>query len=187
MKDINLLPERYLQQERKRLMIRTGLLVWSLTFVIMVVSYVLLQREVGRLVVLTKDPQSFQENPEILRLRGEIKAIKGSALSFIGENREVAEIAIRNFSAADILADVGQATLDRVWLTKFTADPKGKLCELNGKAVSTRLVSEYMLELKRLPYVADLELVSMGKKEDGIDFELRLSLKSCASAGEAAP
>ena len=62
------------------------------------------------------------------------------------------------------------------------AAKKDNVWEITGRTAQTQLVSEFMLELKKLAYFKEVKLTSIMKKkatsgDEGIDFNLACILK----------
>ncbi len=73
---------------------------------------------------------------------------------------------------------MGKITTHKVWLTRLSLDNSNGICQMDGKSFNTRLVSEFMLEFKKIPYFENVALISMEKGPDEkVDFKITCKFK----------
>ena len=122
---------------------------------------------------------SMREPPEISRLRKEIARSELEMQRFIDKNRVALDISSKYIPCPYILKTIGDITLDMVWLTGLSVDSENGTCQIDGRSFNTKLVSEFMLELKKLPYFRSVELPSMekGTEPERKEIEFKITCK----------
>lgn len=181
MRQINLLPEELQRSQGRRPIIKSVIAAVCLAVFAVLSIHLLLTATVGMLERIERELISTRELPEMSRLREEIARSKLDMRRFIDKNRVPLEILSENLPCPYILKTIGDVTLDLVWLTGFSVDSKNGTCQLDGRSFNTKLVSEFMLELKKVPYFKSVELSSMEKggepKKEEVEFKIVCKFK----------
>ena len=181
MRQINLLPEEHRQNENLRIIRSACCLIllplalgFAVIHVVLVFSLNGLQREAQK-------PPAQQETLESQHIRQEIIKAKQKAQGLVDQNKDLVERFLVNFYFSKILDKIGAAALDKVWLTGLNVDTLGQVCEIDGRAFNTRLVSEFILALKQIAYFKAVDLSVMEAdqkaKEGEIAFKIVCNLK----------
>lgn len=181
MRQINLLPLE--DQKKGQFIVIRNLLVW--TFVPMAVVLFLLHGIVvlwlGVLNTFVQNPYRQQETAHAQQLQQQIALVKSSIRDFVEKNPGQVRLFVVPLSMTDILTNISNAALDKIWLNEFSIDLSKQTCELAGESYTTRLVSEFMLQLRELPYFKKVDLVSMEKDDprqgEGVRFKVSCKLK----------
>lgn len=163
MRQVNLLPDKLRLSEERMPIIKSVIACVCLTLFVILSIHLLLAAGVGRLERTERKLTSMREPPEISRLRKEIARSELEMQKFIDKNRVPLDILSKYLPCPYILKTIGDITLDMVWLTGFFVDSENGTCQIDGRSFSTKLVSEFMLELKKVPYFKSVELPSMEK------------------------
>ena len=180
MRQVNLLPEGLkktanLKAERSALIVTGGIALAIFVFI-----HVILVIQIKGLEIAANQPLFFEEATQTGQLKGLIES-KKKIQKLVKKNRDVLEIFAKHSSSANILDTIGDITRDKVWLNRFLLDLNAGQCTIEGRSFNTRLVSEFMLELKKLPCFENVELVSMDKGtkkgDEEIDFEIICKIK----------
>jgi Tfp pilus assembly protein PilN len=181
MRQVNLLPERLQQAEEKRIIRDSIIITISLTLLLVLSLHFLLVSRVIRLKKIIDRLTIAKETPEVRELRKEINRLKTEEQTFINKNRVFLDILAMGTSYPYILNSIGEATSNKVWLTKLSVDAKNGICQFDGKSFDIQLVSEFMLELKKMAHFRNVELTSMerGKEmgEKAVAFRITCNLK----------
>lgn len=181
MRQVNLLPEENQKSETMRL-IRNSLCKNFLPVIAgMIPIHFFLAFSLSDLERTVQIPQRYHETPRVLQIRQEIKNMKSKASGLFASNKDLVVNFLANLPSSQLLKKIGNVTSERVWLTNLALDMSKGMCEMNGRSFNIRLVSEFILELKRLPYFTSVELVTMEgnqkEKEGEINFKIVCKLK----------
>jgi len=163
MRQVNLLPTDLQQAERIHFFKKAGLFLLSPTLILLIMGHLILQARLNYLQDLSKQPLALKETKETRELNEKKKEAKQQVRVFYDENKSILERFVKKFSVAHMLKFIGQIAKEKVWLLSLSLEVNKGECRIEGKSFNTRLVSEFMLELKRLPYFKNVELVSMNK------------------------
>ena len=181
MRQVNLLPQDMQQADRINFMRKAGLVLFTPVIVLLIIGHILLQTRLGYLKRTSEQPLAFTETQETRELGRRKKEARKKIRDFYAKNENVIEKFVKKFSVAHMLKSVGQIAAEKVWLQSMVLDIPKDVCRIKGKSFNTRLVSEFMLELKRLPYFQNVELVSMSKGQvkdvKEIEFQVVCRLK----------
>ena len=110
---------------------------------------------------MPKMPAGSREDPDGLHFSEDIQRLAADLQDFISQNKNLWEFVDQSFRSSVILKDIGRIADKRIWLTNFTLDSLQGHCELEGSTFYTRAVSEFMMELKKLPYFKMVSLTTM--------------------------
>ncbi|MBL7170475.1 MAG: PilN domain-containing protein [Candidatus Omnitrophica bacterium] len=181
MRQINLLPEKVHRAEERRSIRKSLITAVSLTSLVVLSIHLLSAGRVERLEKIARQLTSIKVPPEISQLRGKIARLKVERQTFIDRNRVLLDILSKDLPYPYILKTIGNVTSDMVWLTGFSIDSRKGTCQIDGQSFNTSLVSEFMLELKKLPYFESVDLTSMERRtelqEKGVDFKITCKFK----------
>jgi len=168
MRQVNLLPEEL--QKAQSLKIIGSSLLFNIGAVVIFVVLInsLLSFWITNLETVALQPLALKENNEITQIRAKISEIEKETGMIFKKNRDIMEVFARNSSFSHLLKVIGNVTSDKVWLTSLTFVMKDRRCKMDGLSFNTRLVSEFMLELKKISYFKNVELLSMEKEGRGI-------------------
>lgn len=176
MRQINLLPEEMKKNEalRRVKVSVVGTLVPTFLFVLLI--HCILSYQIEDLERVMHKPSNIPETPVSMGIRNEMENLQEEAAQFVDGNRDIIETFVRDVVISDILKVIGDAASDRVWLTRLTHDMEKRFCRIDGVSSNTRLVGEFMLKLKQVPYFEGVELVSVeqgrGKGKKELDFRI---------------
>lgn len=166
MRQINLLPETLQKAQAqsritKSLLITLGPAVLAMAlihvFFVFVLSY--LEKQ-AKSPVVNVDSGGFEQ------LRDQIQQQKVGLEKYYGQYRAIIDPYTSNYFTRQILEKSGEMTHHKVWLTRINIDNMKRSCELEGKSYNTRLVSEFMLNIKRTSYFENVNLISIDKARD---------------------
>lgn len=177
MRQVNLLPEDIRKSEEIRKVRHSLVFTIGAPLLGIVVIHLLLVLLVHHLKTAASEPLGFQDTPQISAVREKIDQIQSSAGDFSRQHQSAVKIICRLRSPVGFLLRLGEAVREKVWLTDVQLDYGKKVCELTGRSFNTRLVSEFMLELKTMNAVENFELVSMEQKESSSTPEIEFKLK----------
>lgn len=182
MREVNLLPTSYQKKERNSVIIKSVFLMIVLLVLFLGSLYVAISWGILHLETVLGYRAASQVNLEMKELKGQLIALDNQMKDFYVRKQLVVEGYMTSAALINLLERAGDFTSDRVWLTELECHAFQKQCSLKGKAFNTRLVSEFMLDLKKLSFFESVDLVSMGKEEsqnikEGIDFALRCHMK----------
>jgi len=167
MRQINLLPERLKKQEEWRIVRNSFLLTVGLSVAFVLLVHFGLNFCVKNLEDIATKPLALKETDEISQLKDKIDAVETKMKELVMANKEIIEVFAKNSSLSYLLKVIGNATADKVWLTDLSFHYDKKICQMKGLSFNTRLISEFMLELKALAYFENVTLVSMEKSREG--------------------
>jgi len=109
-------------------------------------------------------------------LQNEIDLINNNISSFVDKNKFFLHLIDNKFNYRNILISISNTVGDQIWLNSYLIDSQKRICEINGFSPNTNLVSEFMIELKKIPYLSDIKLTSMKKvlneKNSNISFKI---------------
>lgn len=167
MRQLNLLPAD-LQQKQQTARLRNVLIVLIIPTVILMggIHYALV-RHIDRLNDTVQNPPSPLETPEIQALRREIQSVRSGIESLVGSHYLAMELFARQLMPASVLKDTANGARGKVWFDQMEMDMTKRVFSIKGKSFNTRLVSEYMLELKKMPYFSAVDLESVSKENAG--------------------
>jgi len=172
MRQINLLPESLQQAEQMRLLRNVAVVICIVSLGAALVLHMLLSFGVNT-TRANVDQSLMAHQDEFVRIKQEIQNAKGQMKDLYSKEEVLILLLSKHLSNAHMLKVMGQLTGERVWLTGLNLDIQKSECELEGRSFSTRLVSEFMLELKRMPYFREVELINMDKgKSTEVTFKI---------------
>jgi Tfp pilus assembly protein PilN len=181
MRQVNLLPIENQRSEQWRVLRNSLCGIFLPLGFLMLVVHLLLGLQVAAMEKRLNSPLRHAESAPVVALQQAMADIKLKGEGFLKTDKEIVEYFIVQPSAANILGNIGNQALDKVWLTDLRGDGTKRVYEIVGRSFNIRLVSEFMLELKKLPYFENVELVTMGEgakgKEGEIDFKMICHLK----------
>ena len=171
-----MLPEEMQRANERRFVIKSLVTTACLLFLVVLSIHLLLAAGVGRLERVERELASMGEPPEISQLRKETARLELEMQGFINKNRVPLDILSKHLPCPYILKTIGDITLDMVWLTGFSVDSQKGTSQIDGRSFNNKLVSEFMLELKKLPYFKSVELTSMERNAEpekiGVEFKI---------------
>ena len=163
MRHINLIPKEYIWQSTRRI-IRNSLIISIIVFIsIAIVTHILFSSKIELLEQLLNSTRIKAEKTTINNVHGEINIINDTINNFLNTNEFYIDLIQKQFNIKDILITIGNIIGDQIWLNGYTLDSRKGICEINGFSPNTNLVSEFMLELKRIKYFNNIKLTSMKK------------------------
>ena len=177
MRQVNLLPEDIRKAEEVRKVRHSLIFTIGAPLLGIVTIHLLLLLLVYQLRTAASQPLGFQDTPQIGVVREKIDQIQSLAGDFSQQHQGAVKILCRLRSPVGFLLHLGEVVREKVWLTDIQLDYGKKICELTGRSFNTRLVSEFMLELKKMNAVENFELVSMEQKESPSTPEIEFKLK----------
>jgi len=181
MRLVNLLPEENQKKEQWR-MVR---LSFGMTFLPLALGLILIHALLGLQLSAVeqalRQPKRQGESAQIAKLRQEISAVKAKGQKLVTTDKELIKYFVVQPASSRILKNIAQVADEKVWLTEFVLDSAKETCDIGGKSFNIRLVSEFMLGLKKLLYFEDVALVTMeegAKDKDGeVTFKVTCRLK----------
>ena len=180
MRQVNLLPANIQEAEKKRALMNSILITAGLSLLVLFFIHLLLVARVSKLQRLAQRPVTFQDTEETSLLRQQKEELNKHIEGFIQDNKVSLEVLMEQFSYANILKVIGDAAAGKVWLRAIDIDSQKGKCEIKGRTFNTRLVSEFMLELKKFSCFKTVNVSSMekdkgeGTKELGFTVDLTL-------------
>lgn len=181
MRQVNLLPEDIQKTERIKIIINSLLTTLVPVILGMALLHFLIVFRLHSLQRVVNQPYAQPELAQFQELRQEIGKIKSAAQGSFSRDRELIEYFVVNLPFSEILRNIGNIAQERVWLTGVTVDGQSNICEIEGRSFNTRLVSEFILNLKQYYFFQSVELLSMGEdktgKEEETHFKIVCSLK----------
>ena len=181
MRQVNLLPEELKRTARLRMTLNSLLVTAGASLAVLIFIHFLLAAQIKSLDFLANQPLFLEGEDQTGQLK-ELVSSKKKIQQLVEKKRDVLEIFAKHSSSANILNAIAAITKDNVWMNKFLFDLNTDQCIIEGRSFNTRLVSEFMLELKKLPCFENVELVSMDKDTqkgaEEIDFEIICKIKN---------
>ena len=152
---INLIPQEEIQRSAgRRQQVAVGLLAAGATVVLLVVAHGWQQ------------VSSLAANRERGRLERQLAELKGPYEQVVQMEREkqelqeklsvIRELEAKKFGPVRMLADLSDATPDKLWLTDFSE--KGGSIRLAGLGVDEQTVADFMRRLSTSPYFRNVDL-----------------------------
>lgn len=176
MRQINLLPQKIQQRQRLAILRNSFCLTILPTVIGMVFVHGVITGQLAMVEKVFRSPQAFQETAESRRIQQEMDSLKASATEFFVREKDLIELFVVNLPISEIAKDIGRSVSQKVWLTKLDVDMFKKTCTIDGQSYNTRLVSEFILELKKLAYFKKVQLITMGEEQKAstgeVDFKI---------------
>lgn len=181
MRQINLLPKNLQKAIQIKKVRNSALIIFIPVFTFVLIGHFGVGFWVDSLRRSAEAPPSMNETPEIVRLRQGIKSVNAETKNFAEHNEGALEILKQDYPVSKIIKALGDASDKKAWIKGLTFDSEGGVCRIDGASLSTKTVSEFMLELKKISFFKNVELINMGKQKSGgldkIDFQLSCGLK----------
>ncbi len=181
MRQVNLLPEESQRIETLKFIQRTLAFLFVPTLVVLFGISFAMDRHIEILRHAVDKPMAFQETAETRKLDQDIANTEKELKIFGDEHRVLIKTFVKRVPTAYLLKIISRLSENKVWLKGISLDHQQDICRIEGKSFNTRLVSEFMLEIKRLPYFRDVELVSVGKEAvkaaSEVDFQIVCHLR----------
>ena len=178
MRQINLLPEQMQKTEQQKILRNFFVVTLIPTLIIVCVIHGLLWWYLQSVKkTATERSTDYSQINEFGDVKEKIDTLSAKIEDFYRAQKPVlASIAQQSFSPF-LLKNFGDAASNRVWFKRLALDYDGKICRIEGRSYNTRLVSEFMLELKKLAFLKSVELSSMEKSPEGnVDFMIICNL-----------
>ncbi len=176
MRQVNLLPEHLQRTERLKTIRSSIAATVGLILLLVLPIHLLLALRVERLEKAAYQPGAIGETPELSQLYREISDLKVERQRLFKGNAGIIEVLTEDLIYPGFLQTIGEVASDKVWLTRLSVESKKGTRRFTGRSFSTQSVSEFMLELKKIPYLKTVELSSMEKASDKarteIDFDI---------------
>ncbi|MDP2653140.1 MAG: PilN domain-containing protein [Candidatus Omnitrophota bacterium] len=167
MRQINLLPEQMQKVEQIKTIRNAFVLVLAPILLVMAVVHVLLAMHLQNMKRLAERPMDYIQTREVGEVKVRIDEVLSKMRDFHAGHEILLESIAQRASTPVILVNLGEMAQSRVWLNDFNLDHESKTCRIAGQSFNTRLVSEFMLELKKVPFFKNVELSSMERGQDG--------------------
>jgi Tfp pilus assembly protein PilN len=181
MRQINLLPLEIQRAEQIRSIRNSIIVILAPVLAVLLGIHFLLTYAVQQTALRAAQPPEQIDTPEINQVRTALRSEELKMSQFVNSNKPMIQLITKDFSMTDILKVINTVIENKVWFTSLKVDTESKRCEIDGKSFNTRLVSEFMLELKRAAYFQDVELISMNisnnAANDEVDFKIICLLK----------
>ena len=178
MRQINLLPEPLQKAQQKKMIVSSAMATVGSIVLVILVIHALLSLGMANLENQLNNPTTYKDTAEFVQLREKINAAREKVKAYLGQYSAVVEAYVNNSSTVDILRIAGTSSKHKVWFTKFVLSNKAKNCEIEGKSFNTRLVSEFMLNIKKTTFFETVDLISMEKSpDDKVTFKIVCTLK----------
>jgi len=176
MRQVNLLPGETQRVEIIQFIQHTLAFLFAPTIILLFLISFLMNMHIRHLQKTAEQPLAFQETAETRQLKKQIDSLEKELKIYGHDNEALIKAFVKRSPAAYLLKVISRLSENKVWLRGITLDAQQDICRIDGKSFNTRLVSEFMLEVKRLPYFRDVELVSVGKQAvktaSEVDFQI---------------
>ncbi|HLF17537.1 MAG TPA: PilN domain-containing protein [Candidatus Omnitrophota bacterium] len=172
---INLIPEDIQKEDQLKLIGASVLASAVATCVLALLIHAGLTVMINQMKKVADGPAAVKEDTSLAKLKGTISRLEAEQKQLYKTEGPLIEMLSKRYSYDDILLSIGNVSADKVWLQDISINSDEGLCGINGNSFNSRLVSEYMLELKKMPYFKGLELSSVEKSEnksDMVDFKI---------------
>ncbi len=167
MRQINLLPEP-MQKIEEQKVIRNAFGVSVVpTLIILIVVHVFLSWYLQDVIKMTGYSTDYSQVNEFGDIKEKIDVLSVQMGNFYRDQKPVLMSVAQQSSPPFLLKNLSVAASNRVWFKKMELDFDGKICRIEGQSYNTRLVSEFMLELKKILSLKSVELNSMEKTPEG--------------------
>jgi len=179
MRQVNLLPDSVKQVETIRALWNSAVVLLGTTLFVMLLLHFGLEARVKYLEEIASRPSYIRETAESSSLKQQALKIKKQMQSQIKEDLLAAKLFTHHMSSHNLLKNIGDVTSGKVWLDGMSINSEGGVFQIQGRSSNMRFVSEFMLELRKLPYFKNVELTSMGKgqSEAEVLFKILCHLK----------
>lgn len=167
MRQINLLPEDIQKAEAQSLLRNIAVSAIAPLVAVMLLMHGVLAWYLTSLNQEARQSPGTVPSIEADHLREKVDQKLGEAQKFFYHHKALFYHDIRRILTLRILAKLGTMADQKVWVKRFELDYKQKITRISGQSYNTRLVSEFMLELKKLQFFSEVELSSMEKGPDG--------------------
>ncbi|MBN1492849.1 MAG: PilN domain-containing protein [Candidatus Omnitrophica bacterium] len=161
MRQINLLPEAYQHQMRMAALKKTMIVSAVIVIVCIVPVHIWLADGVKGLKNELTAIKLSRAMPELDKVRSEVTLLRNERNAFVSENQALLEIAAQRVHYKAMMKLIGDSARNKVWLNSVTVSSQKKTLEMKGKAYDAQLVSEFLLEIKKIPYFNTVDLTSM--------------------------
>lgn len=181
MRQINLLPDNLKNKEKLRFLKKSLLCTVGVSLLVMVLVHFILILRVGSLEKALSNPAIYGGSEVIKKLQKDIDIVIKDTRRDMKRSQYFAELLDKNLMFSSVLQNISNIASDKVWFKRVKIVVDGKNFEIEGKSFNTRLVSEFMLDLRKLAYFKNVDLITMEKNDDGvkkeIDFKIACKLK----------
>ncbi|MDD5449292.1 MAG: PilN domain-containing protein [Candidatus Omnitrophica bacterium] len=176
MRQINLLPEEVKHTEIGRINKNVIIVGIGLIFLAMTLVHFSLVHRVTALKKTLKQLNAVKGYPGLGQLQKEAVAIEKEKARYASENKALIDIMAKHLASAPLLKSISDAAYGRVWFTALAVDPQKEGLRITGRAFNTELVSEFMLELKKMASFKKIDLASMEKQESADGEEINFAI-----------
>lgn len=178
MRQINLLPESLQQAQNKKKILNSFFVTLIPTVFAVGAIHILTILFIANLEGQVKHPAANMDTMEFMALREEIQKKADDLQKYTADYGALINSYMDNYLSQDILRAIGAISHHKVWFTRFELNNKNRACEIQGKSFNTRLVSEFMLGVKKAPFFDNVTLISMEKGQDEkVNFKIVCVLK----------
>jgi len=181
MRQVNLLPQELRQSQELRRIRNAFVVTLVPTLIVLVLIHWALNFRVSSLMRSMERPARPMTLPGLRSMHTQIDALREEFAQLTQGQEFFLEQAARSDLLPGMLKMIANASQEKVWFKKISLDYKDKTCLIIGRSFHARLVSEFMLELKKMPAFQRVELTTMGKGQGShnreIDFQVICHLK----------
>ena len=177
MRQINLLPEQMQKTEQQKIVQNSFVLALIPTVMIICVIHGFLSWDLQNVKKAAEQSTDDNQINEFGDVKGKIGALSAQIENFYKAQKPVLLSMAQQAFSPFLLKNFGDAASNRVWFKKLELDYEAKICRIEGRSYNTRLVSEFMLEVKKMAFFKSVELSSMERSPDGqVDFMIVCNL-----------
>lgn len=164
MKDINLIPQELKDNKiKKKQQIRN---IFFGIIIIFIVSLLIIF-PVAYESKLNNDLKTLNDNLNSLKSTSNLNLDIKNAINYLNQKQSIIKnVESKRIDMAGILSDVALNVPDRVSISSIKYDRN--LLEISGDGYINTDVANFMLNLRRLKYVEDVELISVQASDNGL-------------------
>ncbi|MEG6565821.1 PilN domain-containing protein [Thermoanaerobacterium saccharolyticum] len=174
LKDINLIPDEiklFDEKRKKNTFAMIGILITTFVFI-----FILL---LPNMYINNLEKQKSALNAQLSSLKAKkdmYSTIKSKENYYSEKEKIIKDLSNKKFNMTEILNDISSNIPENVSITgmKF----KGSVLEITGDSYMNKYLSDFMMNLRKLNYVDDVNLLDTKKSDNGlIQYTLQIKLK----------
>lgn len=174
MKDINLIPDeiKLLEEKRKR----STFAMIGFLIVAFVLIFILL---LPNMYINNLEKQKFTLNNQLNSLKAKkdmYSTIKSKENYYLQKEKIIKDLSDKRLNMTEILNDISSNIPENVSIKDMKFN--GSVLEITGDSYMNKYLSDFMLNLRKLKYVDDVNLLDTKKSDSGlIQYTLQIKLK----------
>lgn len=174
MKDINLIPkeilqEKYIKRKKTKTFVKSAIMLCAFISILFI-PIIYIQN--------LNNEKNILENKLIsLKSNSDIKSELQDSMNFLElKEKNIKDLSVNKYDITKILNDISSNIPNKVSIISLKFD--NNIIYITGETYLNRFVSNFMLNLRKLNYVEDVDLISSQFKENGLNsYTIHMKLK----------